>query len=155
MDVFGGGDAGAGVVRVIQHRGGCAETVVLVARVTDARVCRRNVGRYSEGALRYGEMGGPGGEGIQGGGWGGMPRGTPGRRQRASGGRVVCRERWSIAGVPEPEARAQVGNGRARGLPPAGPGEWWNAAAGAPGARYLIYMARPERFELPTLRFEA
>jgi hypothetical protein len=38
---------------------------------------------------------------------------------------------------------------------PASPREWWNAAAGVPAARYLIYMARPERFELPTLRFEA
>jgi hypothetical protein len=89
-------------------------------------------------------------------------RETPGRRQRASGART-CGVGWHVAsgGALQahrgPVARAQVGNGPAElgGLPPAGPREWWNTAAGALGARYLIYMARPERFELPTLRFEA
>jgi hypothetical protein len=49
--------------------------------------------------------------------------------------------------MPSGEADQVVSRGGARG---------WRVAAGLPrGARYLIYMARPERFELPTLRFEA
>jgi len=75
----------------------------------------------SEGDGWYAARKTPGAEAA--GGWGADVR-----------GRVVCRERWSVAGAPGPEARrggwvADVL--RSGGIPPAGTREWRSAAGAA------------------------
>ena len=122
MEVFGAGDAGAGVVKTIQHRGHCAGTVVSVARVTGARVCREKVRRYPRvGPGGMSRWSGPGAEAE--GGWG--------ADVRRLGGMSRAVERCRCTGVGGAGVRWGTDVLRPGGISPAGTREWRSTAGAA------------------------
>ena len=120
--MFGAGDAGAGVVKAIQHRGDYAETIVSVARVTGARVCREKVRRYPRvGPGGMSRWSGPGAEAE--GGWG--------ADVRRLGGVSRAAERCRCTGAGGAGVRWGTDVLRPGGISPAGTREWRSTAGAA------------------------